>query len=350
MADPVTHPTKHRRRPLQAVVMAIFFAALARSAVAAVPITTLSLGDVLAEIERDAPANVVAANAPELAAEIAARVVRVAVRVGDRVIAGDPLVELDCRAYASQLAAARAALHELEARATFAANQLRRALDLGSTRSISEELVDQRRSERDSLLAQQQAQRERVVQAELDVERCVVRAPSTAVVTERHADVGDLAAPGTVLLALVALDDPEVSAALREDAVDSLAGAGSIHFRYDGRDYPVRVRTVLPVVRERLLTREVRLSLPGTSPPIGAAGRLVWQPEGRRLPADYLVRRDGQLGVFVVRDGRARFVALPDASEGRPAAVALPPVTRIVVEGRQRLVDGEAVVERPPAP
>jgi len=350
MADPVTNPPKHRRRPLLNTVGAIALAAVAGAAPAAVPITTLPVGDVVAGIERDAPANVVAANAPKLAAEIAARVERVAVRVGDRVAAGDALVELDCRAYASQLAAARAALRELQARSTFAANQLRRALDLGSTRSISEELVDQRRSERDSLLAQQQAQRERVVQAELDVERCVVSAPFTAVVTERYADVGDLAAPGTVMVALVALGDPEVSAALREDAVESLAGAGRIHFRYDGRDYPVQVRTVLPVVRERLLTREVRLTPVGASPPIGAAGRLVWQPEGRRLPAEYLVRRDGRLGIFVVREDIARFLELPNASEGRPAAVALPPDTRIVVEGRQRLVDGEAVVEQPSAP
>ncbi len=323
-----------------------WLALLTSAAAAAVPITTQPLGDLLSALVQDAPATVVPANAPDLAAEITARIERVRVRVGDRVAPGDVLVELDCRPYASRLAAARATLQELETRAAFAADQLARARDLKSTRSISEEIVDQRRSERDSLLAQQQAQRQAIVQAELDVERCVIRAPFVAVVTGRQADVGGLAVPGAVLLRLVALEDPEISAALRESEVDGLARAAEIALRYDGRSYPARVRSILPVVQERQLTREVRLAFAAATAPIGAAGRLVWHDGRNRLPAEYLVRRDQQLGIFVVEDGSARFVALPEAVEGRPVVVDLPPQTALVIDGRQRLVDGDAVIER----
>jgi hypothetical protein len=80
-------------------------------------------------------------------------------------------------------------------------------------------------------------------------------------------------------------------------------------------------------------------------PVAGTPGRLVWTGARNLLGADLLVRRDGTLGVFLVDAGTARFVALPDAEEGRPAAVDLPATSRLVIEGRQRLAEGAAVTE-----
>ena len=58
-----------------------------------------------------------------------------------------------------------------------------------------------------------------------------------------------------------------------------------------------------------------------------------------------MVRRGGQLGIFHVNDGVAHFHPLPGNLEGQPARVDLPADTRIVVEGRHRLADGDAVAE-----
>ena len=80
----------------------------------------------------------------------------------------------------------------------------------------------------------------------------------------------------------------------------------------------------------------------------GTAGRLAWHGDRRLLPADYLVRRDGRLGVFTIEDNRARFVTVPQAQEGRPAAVDLPPGTRLISDGRQGLSDGQEVNLIPP--
>ena len=74
------------------------------------------------------------------------------------------------------------------------------------------------------------------------------------------------------------------------------------------------------------------------------AGRLRWEAEAAFLPPELLVRRDGGLGVFLIYDGAARFHPLPEATEGQPARVDLPAEARLVLEGRQRLSDGDAVV------
>ena len=90
-------------------------------------------------------------------------------------------------------------------------------------------------------------------------------------------------------------------------------------------------------------TVEVRLEFSGEMAPSGASGRLVWRNAGSYLPAELTVRRGGTLGVFLLRDGKAAFQPLESALEGQPARVDLAGEVSIIVEGRQRLQEGDAV-------
>jgi len=316
---------------------------LATAASAATPITTRPLAEVLIYPERSAPAAVESLNDADLSAEITARIDRILVRVGDEVAAGDLLVELDCRDYRSRLAAQQAALTQLEAQQRLATSQLERARNLRERRGASEEEVEQRETELLGLDAQLASQREAIMQAELNVGRCSIRAPYRSAVTARLGDEGTLAAPGTHLLRIVQTDAIELSAQLRADEIQDSRAAAALAFEVQGERYPVAVRRTVPVIDPRTRTVEVRLTFPGRSPLPGAAGRLVWRSTTPHLPADLLVRRNGALGVFVASDGAAQFRALPGAQEGQPAAVDLPQDTLIVVAGRERLGDGAPV-------
>lgn len=314
---------------------------------AATPVTTAPLTELLLADERSAPATLVAANSPALAAEISARIDHIPVRVGDRVAAGATLVSLDCRRHRSQLDASRARLAQLTAQQRFAAEQLQRARDLERNKSISEELLGQRQSELDSLQAQVAAQRELIVQAGLDVEHCTVSAPFDGVVSERLASVGDLAGPGTPLIRLVQLDGLEISAQLRESEAAELGPGTRYWFAYQGSRHPLQLRRLLPVVDSRTRSRESRFTIQPGELPAGAAGRLLWLAGDAMISADYLVRRGERLGVFRLDDGKARFHPLPGALEGQPAVIDLPPDTAIIVEGRYGLTDGETVDLKP---
>ncbi|MGB5775167.1 MAG: efflux RND transporter periplasmic adaptor subunit, partial [Sedimenticolaceae bacterium] len=94
-----------------------------------------------------------------------------------------------------------------------------------------------------------------------------------------------------------------------------------------------------PVAR----TREARLVFTGEAAVAGTPGRIVWYGARSMLPSDYLVRRDGRLGVFVLDTDRARFIDIPGAEDGRPAVLQLAPETLLISEGRQRLVDNDLV-------
>jgi len=297
----------------------------------------------LRHIEYSAPASVVALDRPKLATEVDGRIIEVLVDVGDRVSSGDLLARLDCRRYLAQQASATAALERAQAQRRFAAQQLARARDLKRNKNISEELLDQRRRDLDLAEADLDSQRQALTLSGIDVGDCELRAPLDAVVSERQASVGDYATRGKVIVALVATAGLEVSVALRDDQVSGLQNSTKPQFVSNGARYPLRLRSIVPVADTLSRTRVARLVFTGQAADAGTAGRVVWRNRRGLLPAEHLVRRDDQLGVFILRDGRAAFVPIADAQEGRPSAIDLEPQTLLITEGRQRLQHGTEV-------
>ena len=313
------------------------------STFAAVPVTTSPIGELLLQSHHSVPATVIARNSPSLSAEINARIDSIPVKVGDTVEADTLLAQLDCRQYESQLAAAKAGMDQLASERDFSAAQLKRAQGLKLKKGISDEGVEQRKSEWESYSARYRMLEETQRQAQLQVDRCQIHSPFRAVVVERLASSGSLATIGTPILKLVQLDDIEVSASLREQESETLEESSKIWFEFFHKEYRLILRRILPVIDSRTRTREVRLRFSKESAPVGAAGRVLWQGESLQLPAGYLVRRSEQLGIFLVDGGKARFHPVAGAVEGQPAVIDLPAESLLIVEGRQRLGDGDEI-------
>lgn len=329
-----------KRSPLFAALLLI---ASKNSVAETADVAVRPLADLWQQLSFSAPASVVARNAPDLAAEIDARVVEVMVEVGDRVVQGQPLVALDCRRYEATLASTKAGEAGAQARLRFAEQQLTRARNLRKNKSISEEILDQRNNE----LAIARADLDTAIQnrlaADIDIGHCRIDAPFDAVVSQRPTSVGDYATRGRVVIGLVETTGQEISTQLRHDQVDSISQAASVSFDSHGRSYPLRLRAVVPSADPIARTREARLVFSDATAIVGSAGRVSWADGRRLVPADYLVRRDDQLGVFIVDGSTARFVALPDAQDGRPALTDLDGEVLLVTEGQQSLSDGTAI-------
>jgi len=321
---------------------------LASTVMGATPVTTRPLAELVIHPEFSAPAKVESLNDSRLSAELMARIAAIRVRVGDRVKAGDPLVALDCRSHQSQLASQQAVLTELRNQLGLSTSQLKRARRLKATQSIGEEQLEQRQTELAVLKAKYVFQEQRIVQSQIEVAQCEIRAPFDGVVTARLAQQGELAAPGTPLLRLQQLDTLEISASLRPDQDPGESAA--VEFEYQGRRYPITLRRLLPVVDARTRTREARFEFAADSAPPGAAGRVIWQAGVNYLPAHLLVQRyqnnQLQLGVMLLESGRVQFYPIPDAVEGQIARIELDAGTLVIVDGRQRVSDGDEVVDQ----
>jgi len=170
-----------------------------------------------------------------VATRYAGRVAAVLVNEGDRVTAGQVLAEMDTAELRASLAAARAAIAQaeenvIEARAQivqreselkYADEELVRAETLVAKGHISEQLADQRRTERDTARAALEAARARLAstqraveaaqaQAELiqtQIDDSTLKAPRDGRVQYRLAEPGEVLASGGRVVTLLDLTD-----------------------------------------------------------------------------------------------------------------------------------------------
>ena len=131
-------------------------------------------------------------------------------REGDIVQKGDLLFAIDPRPFVAERSAARAALARAQVRLDLAEKELDRGEQLLTRRTISQEVVDERRAERDAANADVQEARANLRLAELNLEFTQVAAPFTGRVSDYRADVGSLISGGTdqstLLTTIVSLD------------------------------------------------------------------------------------------------------------------------------------------------
>lgn len=316
--------------------------ALAHAA-APVEVGVQPLREVALPVSGTAPASVIAPNDSHLAAEVTARVAQVHAEVGGTVEAGQLLLELDPADYRLALAQADAQVAAARARVALAEQRLRRAQSLKQRQFVADDEVLELETGVQAARADLDvAQAQRAVAAR-NVEKCRIVAPFAGVVLERQAQVGATAMPGATLLRLVDLAPPEVEAQAQAGRADELPRATRIVFENQGKSYPARLLRLSPVVDVAARTRVARLTFIDRAAPAGSSGTLRWTTADVLLPPELMVKRNQELGAFVMEDGRARFVPAPVAREGRPFPVALPLETPVVVRGHQGLTDGQPV-------
>ena len=308
-----------------------------------IPVRVQPFAELAIYPEQSAPATVVSDNHSRISAEIQARILDIPVRVGESVAKGALLVQLDPRDFELAVKRETAALAAVTARLDLAEYELNRARSLSKQQVVSEQLLQQRESERNALLAEQQGQQAATAQAQRQLDKTAIRAPFNAVIVERIAQVGELADPGTPLLRIMDIDNLELSAKLSTAQTDDLSRNTSPVFETSDQRYALTLRTITPVLDTQARTQEARLGFVDRRPLPGATGKLVWSPLQASLPTELISQRQGKLGVFIQSGDKARFVKLDEAETGRPAAVEFSPDTAIITEGRYRLQDGDTI-------
>lgn len=327
-------------------LLLLSFLAIPAFAQSPVAVKVAGLKEVLVTLERRAPAEVLPANNSLIAAEVNAVVAAVRADVGELVSSGDLLVELDPRDFRLQLDAAQAVLASARARKAEAVVKLERAQRLSKAQYVSEDELLSREtalavSSADVLNAEAQ-----VAIARRQLEKATIRAPFDGVVQQRMAQEGAYVTIGMALLQLTQIGQVELDAEVPGNLADSLMDATSLAFIAGEQSWDVTLLRLSPVIQAGRRARPARFAFTGDAPRTGLNGELVWSVGGGQLPANLVSRRGGQLGVFLLDSGGARFMPLPGAQEGRPVAAKLPGDSQVIVQGQDRLQDGDPVQVR----
>lgn len=315
------------------------------SAAQVATVSVKPLSAVLIHPQRDVAATVIARNESKLAAEVAGTVLRWSADTGARVRRGEVLAEIDPTDYRLALDRARLAAEASAARLKLAEAQLKRAQSLVEKGFISQEALSQKETEVALMRAELAANRAQQATAERQLAKTRLRAPFDAEVRERKGQAGETVTAGTVLYVLAEAGASELAASVSPADAASLKAARAPRFEAMGGQYPLRLLRLGTTLSPTARTQEARFAFAGEMPPAGSDGRLVWDDPLPHLPAAVIVRRASGLGVFVAESGKARFVPLPGAQEGRPAPLpaGLGEGTQLVVGGQAALQDGMAI-------
>lgn len=342
----------------------------------------------------EAPGTVRSRQRSLLSSKIVATVVAVRVREGERVTAGQVVVELDDRDIRAQrrraeagLEEARSALEEVVGASRAAERQVEAARAheelAGATLARYRALLERRavapqeyeevaarqkaaaaelaraRELAAALVARQGRMRARVAEAEAELARASVvagyarlEASLAGVVVAKPVEVGNLAAPGVVLLTIEE-ERYRLEAAVEESEARRLARGAPATVLVDalGRELRGPVAEIVPAADPASRTVTVKVDLPAAaglrSGLYGRARFAVGRREALLVPPRALVERGQLQGVWVVGpEGMARFRLVRAGAahaEGLEILSGLDPGERVVVGGAERLSEGSRV-------
>lgn len=319
---------------------------LASAGHAAPTIETKALADVVIYPQHTVSADVVAQNQARISAQASGVIKAWKVDVGAIVNKGATLAEIDDTDWTLARDLARAQLSAAQSQRALAEQQWKRAQGLSAQGFYSPEALQQSETQRQVAQAQVEAAQLQLDQAQRALDKTQVTAPFSGEITARFAQQGETVAVGTPLFQIVQLDGRELTASMSLNQVGALQKMSSAEWVYAGGKAVISLKAARisksADSKTRLYSFRVPLP-PAIAAGPGVTGSLQWRDAQAHIPANLLVRRDGQLGIFIARNQKAEFHRLPMAQEGQPALSDLPPDSQIVTMGQQSLQHGQSV-------
>jgi RND family efflux transporter MFP subunit len=170
----------------------------------------------------------------DLRAEVAAVVLQVLKDNGESVRAGEILMRLDDTSIRDALTSAQEALRVAGQGVEQAERSVQRLNNLREQGMVSAQALDDAQLRRQQALGEQAAARARVVSAQQQLSRTIVRAPFDGVVAERKASAGDTAGIGKELVKVLDPRTMRFEGLVSADKLQDLKVGQPVSFRVNG--------------------------------------------------------------------------------------------------------------------
>jgi HlyD family secretion protein len=170
----------------------------------------------------------------ELAAPVSEVISDLPFRVGERVEAGDIVVQLDHEIAAAELEAARAALQAAEATLAAAEAEFERFTGLRKKRAASETQLDEAQRVRDEAVAQVAERRARVAVADKRLRDLSIVSPVFGRIDQRPFELGERVPAGVVVAVVVSDEAPWVRVWLPSRWVARIGDKRAVRVRVEG--------------------------------------------------------------------------------------------------------------------
>jgi RND family efflux transporter MFP subunit len=293
----------------------------------------------------------------ETASEISGLVEAVRFEEGQHLKKGQILVELGSDILRKRLQGAKASYEQALSELAIARINLKRRETLFQKKSISQQTYDENRyrvigTEKGaaSLYAQ-------LEQIKIELEKKIIRAPFDGVVIKRHVDRGEWISEGESV-AMIGKDDViDIVAELPEQIIQYIKIGMRVKATANGKDFSGTVIAIVPKGDISTRTFPVKIRTPNQFSLIEGMSARVTLPKGEIketliVPRDAVLLKFGKNVVFVADQSKVTMLPVEIIGfEGLDAGVASPGLTEgmfVVVEGNERLRDGQAVAYKQP--
>ena len=291
----------------------------------------------------------------DIAAELSGTVKAVYINEGDRVEAGQLLLELDPQKRQFGAQQARQQVQSAKATLEEARLKLQRRRNLAEKETISAEVLDNAQLAVDSATAAYQQALAGQQLAERELADTRIFSPTPGLVDIQAVEAGEAVMVGATLITLQAVQSLRVHTWVSEANITHIRAGGQALVTVSGlagRQYSATIEWVGVNADPGTGNFPVKLILAGDTdalrPGMTASAVLdgISIPDALLLPEAALVDRDRRRVVFVVEEGVARIrePLLAAAFSDRLHVLAgLSPGQQVVIEGQQLLLDGTPV-------
>jgi len=294
----------------------------------------------------------------ETASEISGLASDVRFEEGLRVKKGQILVKLGSEILRKSFQVAKLNYEQVLSELEIAKIDLKRREKLYDKKSISEQTYDENRYRvigSEKRAASLNAQVEKLA---IELEKKVIRAPFDGVVIKRYVDRGEWISEGETVAVIGKDDVIDIVAQLPEQIIQYIKIGMQVAASANGNEFSGTVIAVVPKGDVSTRTFPVKIRTPNQFSLIEGMSARVTMPQGEIkktliVPRDAVISKFGRTVVFLAQDAKATMLPVQVIGfEGLDAGVASPGLKEgmlVVVEGNERLRNGQAVAFKQPA-
>lgn len=312
-------------------IFLLFFILLSIKADAIEDVNSVALSELSVSQKYQFPASVIALKNVTVSSEMAGIILSKTLLIGSKILKSNTIVKMDCTDNQLAKEQGTAALKSLQIQKQLDEHQLKRAQQLVRVKSVSKQELDQRQTALDADIASIEQQHIALKIIDRNISKCHVKAPFSGIIIDYPAKKSSYVTPGAALFSLIDPKAVEVEASLPLALSVHLNKVNHIVFNQNQINYPLIIRAALPNIDSQTKQQNIRLAFKQKSVPLpNSIGHIEWNSQQRYIPSQYLVTREGQLGIFIEQDGKAIFHHLKDAIEGQNSPINLSSNTLVI--------------------
>ncbi|MGD8211334.1 MAG: efflux RND transporter periplasmic adaptor subunit [Desulfobacterales bacterium] len=293
----------------------------------------------------------------DTASEVSGLVGVVHFEEGQRVKQKQVLVELGSDILRKRLQATTASFEEILSELEIARIDLRRRAKLFKKKSISKQSFDENKFRVIGLEKRAASLKAEIERLEIELEKKIIQAPFDGIVIKRHVDRGEWISEGDTV-AIIGKDDTiDIVAEIPERFIQYIKTGMQINATANGSNFVGTVIAIVPRGDVATRTFPIKIRTPNEHALIEGMSARVILPTGNVAPAlmvprDAVIAKFGQNVVYAVVDAKSDMIPVQIVGyDGLSAGVKSQGLTEdmlVVVDGNERLQNGQAVVFQTP--